>query len=206
MKKIVSFVLFLALLVCITACGGKKPPQGGGTNNPPAEQTVYEKLGELAAKNYSRVSVSVVSGVEGVTLTANYVLTQSSVQYSIEQLNQLPTNGSASGISPSHKTTVSGSAAVNGGEIVLDGESVNLPSYSELKGSFDFSANGFANVVESGNTFSADIASVATFFGAAVDIQNAKISVNYTETALSEIVITYQKANASVTTTYTFEA
>ena len=84
------------------------------------------------------------------------------------------------------------------------GEGVTLPSYDELKGNFSFAESNFKNVTTQGNSFSADVVSPSNFYGSTVNVQNMKVTVEYTETAFSKMVITYQTANSTVTTTYEF--
>ena len=202
MKKIlISVVLLLALLMCITACGGQKPPVGGGGNPP----SVYEALDALAGQSYAKVTAEIVTQTEGVQLAAKYVLTQSNVQYSIEQLNLLPENGDVTNLVSSYKSKIEGSAAINNGEIVLDGASVSLPSYDVLKGAFKFSESNFANVEVENDFFEADVVSPSAFYDATANVQNMKVSVEYTQTALAKIVVAYQAASTAVTATYTFE-
>ena len=93
---------------------------------------------------------------------------------------------------------------VDGKVTELDGEGVTLPSYDELKGNFSFAESNFKNVTTQGNSLSADVESPSSFYGSTVNVQNMKVTVEYTETALSKIVITYQTANSTVTTTYEF--
>jgi hypothetical protein len=204
MKKIISVVLLLAFLMCITACGGSGNPPSGG--NPPAEATVYEVLNTLANKSYAKVNVKIETQTEGVQLSAEYALTQSNVQYKIEQLNLLPEDGSSPDASSAYKSTVSGSAAIQNGEIVLDGASVSLPSYSELQGAFKFEESNLSGIVQESGTLEASVVSPSAFYGRTANVQNMKVAVEYTQTALTKIVITYQASGTAVTATYAFEA
>lgn len=206
MKKIIiSFVLFFASLTCITACSGLKDLKPTSSGNSAVEQTVYEQLDALTDMNYTKVKVDVVTITESIQLSANYVLTQDNVQYSIEQLNKLPSNGDVTGISPGYKSTITGSASVDNGEIILDGVNVTLPTYEELKGNFNFDESNLKNVIIENNTLKADVVSSSAFYGSEVHVENMKITVAYTQTALSKIIITYQTAYSSVTNTYEFE-
>ena len=211
MKKIIiSMVLLFALLMCITACSGSKDPEptpgGSDTPTPPIPQTVYEKLDSFVDKEYKKVKVGVVTNTDNIQLSAEYVLTQYNVLYSIEQLNLLPPDGDITEVSPEYKTTISGSAIVDNEEIIiLDGANVTLPTYDELKGDFNFNEDNLKNVIIENNTLIADVLSPSMFYGAEVNVQNMKITVEYTETAISKIIITYQTTYSSVTTTYEFE-
>ena len=208
MKKIIILLITVAmLLMCMTACSGSKNPEPtpGGDTPPPVTQTIYEKLDRFADLNYQQIKLSIITVTGNMELSANYTLKQSNVSYSVEQLNMLPSNGDLTGISPEYKTTHSGYAKIVDGKVTeLDGEEVPLPSYDELKGNFSFAESNFKNVTMQGNSLSADVDSPSSFYGSTVNVQNMKITVEYTATALSKIVITYQTANSTVTTTYEF--
>ena len=206
MKKIItSMILLLVLLICMTACSGLKDNKPTSGEDSTVEQTVYEQLDALTDVHYKKVKVRVVTITESIQLSANYVLTQDNVQYSIEQLNKLPSNGDITGVSPEYKSTITGSASVDNGEIILDGVNVTLPTYEELKGSFNFDESNLKSVIIENNTLKADVASSSAFYGNEVHVENMKITVAYTQTALSKIIITYQTPYSSVTTTYEFE-
>lgn len=209
-KSIIALVLSFALLMCITACSGSKDPEptpgGSDTPTPPISQTVYEKLDSFVDKEYKKVKVGVVTKTDDIQLSAEYVLTQYNVLYSIERLNLLPPDGDITEILPEYKTTISGSAIVDNDEIIiLDGANVTLPAYDELKGDFNFNEENLKNIIIENNTLIADVLSPSVFYGAEVNVQNMKITVEYTETAISKIIITYQTTYSSVTTTYEFE-
>lgn len=169
------------------------------------ESGIYKKLDGFADLNYQQIKLSIVTITGDIELSANYTLTQNNVSYSVEQLNMLPPNGDLTGISPEYKTTHTGYAKIVDGMVAeLDGEGVTLPSYDELKGNFSFAESNFKNVTTQGNSFSADVVSPSNFYGSTVNVQNMKVTVEYTETAFSKMVITYQTANSTVTTTYEF--
>ena len=211
-KSIIALILSFALLMCMTACSGSKDPEpttGGESTTPtpppPVTETIYDKLDDFADLNYQQIKLSIVTVTGDIQLSANYTLMQSNVSYSVEQLNMLPSNGDLTGISPDYKTTHTGYAKIVDGKVTeLDGEEVTLPSYDELKGDFSFAESNFKNVTTQGNSLSADVNSPSSFYGSTVNVQNMKVTVEYTETALSKIVITYQTANSTVTTTYEF--
>ncbi len=208
MKKIIiSMVLLFAFLMCITGCSGQNNTPPSSDVNPPATQTVYEKLESLADKLYRKIHVSVVTSTDGISLSAEYVLAGNNVLYSIERLNLFAPDGDISELSPEFKTRLVGTAAVNNGEIkMLDGENVTLPSYEELKGSFNFKETNLKNIVNANNSLQAEVISPSDFYGSSVNAQGMRIDVEYSETALVKMVITYQTENSTVTTTYEFES
>ena len=202
-KLIMILIAFFMLLTGMTECSGSKNPEP--TLPPPVIETIYDKLDDFANLDYQQIKLSVITVTGDIQLSANYTLTQSYVSYSIERLNMLPSNGDLTGVSPEYKTTHTGYAKIVDGKVTeLDGEGVTLPSYDELKGNFSFAESNFKNVTTQGNSFSADVVSPSSFYGSTVNVQNMKVTVEYTETALNKIVITYQTANSTVTTTYEF--
>ena len=212
MKTKRIFALLLAVLMCLgsfVACTSDDGGNGGDTTTPtpppPVTETIYDKLDVFADLNYQQIKLAIVTVTGDIQLSANYTLTQSNVSYSVEKLNMLPSNGDLTGISPEYKTTHTGYAKIVDGKVTeLDGEGITLPSYDELKGNFSFAESNFKNVTTQGNSLSADVDSPSSFYGSTVNVQNMKVTVEYTETALSKIVITYQTANSTVTTTYEY--
>ena len=204
-KTVISVILSIALLILMTACTGMVTP----TPTPPADdgqpevQTVYELLTSLSEKSYRSVKLSVVTTTDAATLGANYVLTNKSVTYSIEQLNKLSLDGVNS---PEYKTTVTGSADIENGKVVrLDGNDVRIPYYSELKGEFIFDEKNFENVCIEDGYFAADVISSSEFYGADVSVSDLKVEVEYSDTALIKLTLRYNTENSSVVTAYEFK-
>jgi hypothetical protein len=89
--------------------------------------------------------------------------------------------------------------------VELDGDKdITLPSYDELKGKFNFDESNFKNAVVSNNSFEAEVISPSQFYGADVDMSNLKVKVEYTESSLTKITISYNTTNASVQTIYVY--
>ena len=202
MKKIITMLIMLSIvLTFLSACSGDDTSSSGNDTN----QTICEQLDVFADKSYKSVNLCVVTTTKDDKLQANYVLTQDSVSYSVENLNTLPTNGDLTGISPEYKSTYEGTAKIVGGKITeLDGDDVSLPSYDELKGNFNFDESNLTNVVVQGNKLTADAISPASFLGSMVDAQDVKIEVEYTASSLSKVTITYQTAKSTVLIRYEF--
>lgn len=215
MKKIIiSILLILAILATFVACDDKGNNQNNGngtdteqtTPNPEVVKTTYDILNELATQPYSKVKLDIFTVTGDVELKASYTLTGSEVSYSVEQLNLLPSDGNIENVSPDYKVTLSGSATVENGKITkVDGEAVSIPSYDELKGSFKFKESNFKNIQIENGKITADVVSSSEFFGTNKTINNMKITVEYTDSALQKITITYNTINSAVTTVYEFE-
>ena len=92
----------------------------------------------------------------------------------------------------------------NGEIIILDGTNVTLPAYDELRGAFNFDESNLKNIVTESNSLKADVISPSMFYGSNVNVQNMRIDVEYSETELLKIVITYRTNYSTVTNTYEF--
>lgn len=200
MKKIISIILFLALLMCATSCKKKDDD-----DNPSDTQTVYERLDDMADKSYSSVSVSIVTSTAKAQIFASYVLAQTDISYSIEQINALPTDGVITGTPSNFKTTLSGNAKVVNGKLVsVDGDNVSLPSYNELNGNFNFNEENLKNVVVGNGSLKADVISPSKFYGTSIDANEMSIDVTFSTDSLIRVTVTYKTENASVKTVYDF--
>ena len=204
-KNLISIFLVFVLLICTAGCSGKKP--GTSTDNPPAtSQTIYEKLNDMAKKTYTKVKVNILTTTNGVQLAANYELTKEEVVYLIEQLTLLPENGVFDSSLSSYKTTVSGSAKIKNGQIILnDGSNVSVPSYDELVGKFHFNESNFKNIVFNSDSMKAEVISPSQFYGASVAVKNMTIDINYSNDSFVKISISYQTEKSNVQTVYFFE-
>jgi len=204
MKKIIiSVILMIALLMSFVAC------DKGNTDNeqsPENETTVYDTLNKLSKQSYNKIKLNITTLTGDIELKANYTLTANKVDYSIEQLNFLPSDGNLENVSPDYKTTIQGSATIENGKVTkLDDEAVNLPEYDELKGAFDFKESYFKNIQTESGKFTADVVNVSAFIGTDKSISDMKIVVEYNDMTFQKVTITYTTSNSSVTTVYGFE-
>ena len=213
-KILVSIILIFALLMCLGSCAVEDELEGleskTNTNQneliPQANATVYDSLNKLVQTKYKKVNLDITSVTGDVELTSNYVLTDSVVSYSVEQLNKLPIDGNIENISPNYKKTLTGTAKIENGKVTtLDGESVTLPSYDELSGKFNFKENVFKSIKIEAGKFTAEVVSISEFLGIDKAIDEMTIVVEYTSSALQKITITYKTTNSTVTTVYEFE-
>ena len=201
MKKLIILLITLSmLLACITSCSESDPSDGTVSN------AVYDLLNELSDKDYSNIKIDIAITTNFVTLYSSYVLTQNLVVYSIDKLNTLQSDLKPTDLPSSYKTTLTGHAMIQNGQVIeLDGNSdTSLPSYDELKGSFNFDKDNFTNATADTNCFEADVLSPSKFYGTYVDTSNLKVKVEYTETSLTKITLSYNTGNAEVQTVYTF--
>ena len=217
MKKVLlSIVLLFAMIIAMVSCNQPNPEPSPQTTTPGSQETtggdiqetpktVWEILQELSQKQYSKVELDIQTVTGNVELNANYILTNSNVNYSVEQLNLLPSDGDLTNISPEYKTRLSGTATIKNGKVEkFDGEVVNIPSYDELKGAFNFKESNFKNVkIESGK-LTADVISASNFMGTSKNLSDLKIVVAYNDDALQKLEVTYNTTNSTVTTVYEF--
>ena len=212
MKKIIiSIILMLALLMSFVACdngdSSNRDDTSPATQSSEAEKTVYDVLNDLTTQSYKKIQLDITTLTGDIELKANYALTENKVEYSIEQLNLLPSDGDLNDVSPDYKTTIQGSATVENGKVTkLDDEAVNLPEYNELKGAFDFKESSFQNIQSENGRFAADVADVSAFVGVDKTISDMKIVVEYSDTAFQKITISYKTSNSTVMTVYVFES
>ena len=214
-KLIIIFAALSMLLMCMTACSEsgdseqkpdpKPDPTPGGSDTSDV-QSVYDLLDELASEDYSNIKIDIEVATGFATLHSSYDLTNRNVVYRIEKLNTLPSDGNLTDLPSSPKTTVTGYALIENGQVVeLDGDSdIDLPSYNELRGSFNFSEGNFTNVVSEGGYFEADVISPSSFFGTYVDMRELKVEIEYTQSALMEITLSYKTSSSTVQTVYEF--
>ena len=231
MKRILlSIVLLLAMIISVASCNKPDPapsPQtttsesqqttpngqettpdsqettGGDTEETP--KTVYEILQELSQKQYSQVKLNIKTIMDDIELNASYTLKNTNVTYSVEQLNLLPPDGDLTNVSPEYKITLSGTATIKNGKVdKVDGEAVNIPSYNELKGAFNFNESNFKNIKMENGKLTADVISAPDFMGTSKKLSNVKIVVTYNDNALQSMVITYNTTNSAVITVYEF--
>ena len=212
MKKIIiSIILMLALLMSFVACDKGDSLNGDttspGTQSSEPEKTVYDVLNGLTNQSYKKIKLDITTLTGDIELKANYALSANKVDYSIEQLNFLPSDGNLENVSPDYKTTIQGSATIENGKVTkLDDEAVNLPEYDELKGAFDYKESYFKNIQTESGKFTADVVNASAFIGTDKSISDMKIIVEYNDTTFQKVTITYTTSNSSVTTVYGFES
>lgn len=211
-KNFASLVLILGLLMCFVSCdfhGGNHTDISDteqSTMDSQANRTIYDILNEFAQINYKKVELDIITVISDIELKSNYVLTDSVVVYSVEQLNMLPTDGDVENTLSEYKTSLTGTAIIENGKVVkFDGESISIPSYDDLKGCFNFEESNFKNTEVETKKLTADVVSPSKFMGTDMMIEDMKIVVDYNSSALERITITYKTPHSTVTTVYTYE-
>jgi len=192
--KILLIIFVFVIAASLISCGGSSEP------------TVYENLTELTQKSYNTVKIEVRTNTGGIELNSSYVITDQSVEYSVQRMNAIDEDN-ISALPEEYMSTYSGKAVVENGVLtVLDGENVTLPSYNELKGAFSFKKENFKNVLEEEGKFTADVISAKDFLGIdTAEIQDMTVTVEYNTEGFKKIQIEYKTALSTVTAVYTFE-
>ena len=201
MKKTLSLVaLMLICSICFISCGNRNNNSSG---NNEGTSHVYSTLNALIQKDYSKVNISTTVVIDDITLVSEYDVTDNSIYYSVEKMNYLSDN--IYEMPEDYKTTVSGSATISNGQVIKNNEdSVTLPSYAELNGKFDFKESNFTNVNNKQGSFSANVNNLSNLIGQNVVAFNANITVEYNDSAITTLVLTYQTSASKVTTVYSF--
>lgn len=188
MKKIIiAFILVLSLIVALPSCNF-----GNQQSNPD-----FDLLNDLANKEYTSYDVSIVIENLDSTITENYSVTieggVKTVEYKIERYSTFE-------ILPDETVSVpSDYITTEEGTLTTEEEGhYDLPK-------FNFSYDSLKNEVIIGNNFKATIVSLSSFIGSYMDVTDAKVTAEYTQSTLRNIVITFvTEAGQSVTVQYTF--
>ena len=164
-----------------------------------------QNIQSLLKTSYSSITLNVTTTTNGIELKGIYKLTFegdiTTVDYSFERLNELDINGNNDG----YKSTVTGVASVQNGNIVEGDTSVALPEEINFN-SISFKPAFFENVTVTGAKFQADVKDCRGFTGNwDIECTDMHVEVIYSKTELSMMSITYvSKGGSNVSITYTF--
>ena len=219
MKKLLTILLTFSMILLMTSCEIyefiEKLPTGdnGPTVNPDGsinyvDMTAadYDQINKLMKKIGDNVTVTVVSKNRGATLNAEYVVNGDTVKYTLQQLNMLPEDADVNKLPESMIQTQSGEARLGeNGELVDNGgTAVTLPEGEVISGKFNFDENNFRNAKRSPDGFEGDVVSVSSLLGVKLEVDSMSVKVSYGDKYITKIVLTYVKADSTVTVTYEF--
>lgn len=219
MKKLAIFVLVLSMLFIATSCelyqfieqlptGGNDPTVNpdGTINYVEMSAADYDVLNELMEDIGNNFTVKVRSENRGAVLNAEYVITEDKITYTVESLAMLPEDGDISKLPVSMVESRSGEAirGENGDILDDDNNAVVLPEGDTVKGNIRFDEGFFRNGKRSPSGFEGDVISVSSFLGVKMSVDSMKVRVDYTDSAITSIVLYYVKDGANVTVTYEF--
>lgn len=205
MKKIIYvFILIFSLVITMTSCfdkdKGKSDPDLG--NDDKKELEIIEALLE---KEYENVELIVTTKTDGAELKAVYTITKDSVEYYVENLALIPTDGDFSAISENGLVVLQGTATVENGIITgIDGDSVTLPSYTTLVGAFEIDGANLKNVSIGNGVLEADVTVLSDLLNVSVSANQAHLKIEYGQTSVKKLTITYKTDLSDVTTVYEF--
>lgn len=201
MKKIFLHFIFIALFLCCSvSCFDDNNNLSSGD-----DEKVWEVLQQLSEKQYSTVMLKINTITDDIELNANYTLTNNEVVYSIEQMNVISLEGEYIDIPTNAKTTFNGTATIKDGKVdKIDGDTIEIPEYSELKGTFNFNKNNFDNIIIENDMLSADVVLPSGFMGVTVNVNDMRFTVKYEDNSLNQIQIFYDTGNSKIIITYKF--
>lgn len=217
-KRLLTILLIISMLLLTTSCEVydfiMQLPSGdnGPTVNPDGTITYvdmtaadYDEINKLMDKTGDNVTVKVTSNNRGAILNAEYVITADTVRYTVDQLNKLPEDADINKLPGAMSSSYSGEARINeNGEIVSDGEQIALPEGEVMSGKLNFNEDNFRNGKRSPTGFEGEVISVSSLMGVKMNVDSMTVKVDYDETAISRIILTYVKDKATVTVTYEF--
>ena len=218
MKKLAILLLIFSMLLLMTSCdiydlitqlaGGGNGPSEDPDDNNYSEMTDsdYDQLNELFENIGENLTVKVESNNRGVILNAEYVISEDSVRYTVEQLNMLPEDADINKLPESMITEYSGEAHLNeNGEIIDEGgEVILLPEGEVMSGNISFDEKNFRDGKRSADGFEGEAISVPAFLGVDMQVDSMNVKVDYSETGISRLILTYIKGDATVTVIYEF--
>lgn len=205
MKKFLiigSITMALIGTVAFAGCG-EDPDEG--KNDTPATP-VFETLSELAAKDYSKITLEVKTAMNGDTLNGTYISEVVSegykVTYSYEKFNTIESSGDGYVFPDSAKTTYQGTLTLESADAKLEGAEFTAVVLTASRLNFD--KNYFTNVSESSGKVTATVSNASGFFGKTFTATNMTIEVTYTSTKLTKMTLNYTSGSAQITMAYSF--
>lgn len=170
--------------------------------NDQSEFYKYEQLNSMLSEKYSQISLTVTDTFdEDTTLKSEYVFKYSeseiTVEYSVERLTGLSLDEPSADFKTTHKgTAVIKDGAVTGGEEV--GITADMAS---LK--FNFKESYFENATLTGVYLKADVKSVGSFLGLALDCTDMKVYAEFLE-VFYNISLSYKQGDNKIVYDYVF--
>ncbi len=210
MKKTVSILLLLCLTLGLAACAGTPDPTQSTTTAPapstdPTVSQVSVDFNALLEKPCKKLLVELKTEQSLGTLVNTYELTEVSegvqVAYSCQSFAQL----SLSGGQQDPIVTAVGTAVFQGSEQVSQtGDPVLYSLPKSLKPGLNLDTANMTNIrLPQEGTLQADIVDAGKLFNQGAAVSHVKITVSYTETAISSIVLSYTAQEAQVTLSFT---
>lgn len=171
-----------------------------------SKKDVYQNLNELVAKQRNNAKLTVTTSVGQETLVSVYTLTETSqgtkVDYSIQTLSQIDLQN-PNAEQPRVQTST-GSYVVNNGKIISqNGENCDVALATVSAAGLRFEESLFDEVTAEEGSFSAKVTDASGFIGAK-NAENMTVKVTYSSEYVSQIIVSYNTTDASVTIRYDF--
>ncbi|MGN1067199.1 MAG: hypothetical protein ACI4QH_05265 [Candidatus Fimimonas sp.] len=171
-----------------------------------AKTDVYQNLNNLVAKQRNNATLTVTTSVGTETLVSVYTLSETSqgtkVDYSIQTLSLVDLQNPDTQQPRVQIST--GSYVVNNGNIISqNGENCDVALATVSAAGLRFEESFFDEVTAEEGSFSAKVTDASGFIGA-TNAENMTVKVTYSLEYVSQIVVSYNTSDASVTIRYDF--
>ena len=203
MKKILTaIILILVIALSFTSCDKIKEEAGNPT---------FDLLNELVKAEFANYSIDVsLTDKSSHTLNESYTVATDenglkTITYTVERLNKFNLNGSVTAPN-SYKSELSGTAVVDGENLIKqDGDDVGV-DFSEIAiPKFNFADDVLDNVIIGDDALIADVTNQEQFLGFTLTSEAVQIKVEFSETAISSVTLTFVTSNGNdATVVYTF--
>ena len=204
MKKILTaIILILVIALSFTSCDKIKEE---------ASNPTFDLLNELVKAEFANYSIDVsLTDKNTHALNESYVVVTDesglkTITYTVERLNTFDINGSNVTAPNSYKSKLSGVAVVDGENLIKqDGDDVGV-DFSEIAiPKFNFADDVLDNVITGEDALIADVTNQEQFLGFTLTNEAVQIKVEFSETAISSVTLTFVTSNGNdATVVYTF--
>lgn len=197
-RMLLIFILIFSLLICLPACESNNTTDNTDNTGGLKENPKFAKLNELYSQDFTDYTITIsTTSPYGDIVNKTYVVGIDNgirrVDYTIEELNGFI-------IDQNGITAPDGYKSVSVG--TLEPEDAKSAIYDFPK--FNFSYEGLSTDVVIRNIFSAQITSFASFMSLNLDVENAKVELEYNETETTHITVSYTtESGNTVSITYT---
>ena len=202
MKRVISILLMILAIFTLASCGGPAEP------HTPSE-TVYETLNKIFTKEHPLVNIEVTTETNGTVLSSLYVISKEvkgdRIAYSVEALNTFGEIDGELVIPESYKATCKGTVLLSNGNIFEQtGDAVELDLTQVQIPRFDFKESYFSDVKNENGKLTANVTNPSALLGTSISCSDMGVSVSYSTTSISEIVLNYTESNTKATIKYSF--
>ncbi len=203
MRRSICFILIILLLaISLFSCNFDNivSPDDGN------QQTIYEKLEDMADADYTNISVTVSYSYQGIELTDRYMISENADTTTVEYICERRATFE-NGIIPDEDIIIyRGNIIIRNEEIISqDGDDLVLSFDSFNVKKLDFSESNFYDVQNTSTAFKANIKETSGFFtNSNLNLASADIDIKYGE-VFKEIILNYKTSDgASFKTTYNY--